>query len=86
MPVTQTKEELLKEQKRARGQAYADMVNSWAWKDLQERMKKMQDKMVNMLDETDPNEINQVHVGIIKGFRKAFKSLNKEVEYILGDK
>jgi hypothetical protein len=86
MPILEKKYDVVEAQRRERGQAYAVMVNSWAWKDLQRRIQLMVDKSTFMLDDTDPGDVTMIHVGIVKGFRKAFKTLEKEVQFVLGDK
>lgn len=68
-----------------RANAYREMMNSWAWKDLRERIERIKWNSVTMIDEPNARDVNLVQVGESRGVRMGFAQMESEINFILGE-
>lgn len=67
-----------------RANAYRDMMNMWAWKDLMVIFEGIKNQAFNVVDNTSIEELTVSKIAEAKGIRKGLDALISEINMILG--
>lgn len=65
--------------------AYREMMNMWAWKDLMKMIDVAKQEAFDVIDRTSLEQLTPSKIAEAKGIRKAFINIESEINLILGN-
>lgn len=68
-----------------RANAYRDMMNTWAWKDLEKIIEEIRTNAFRTIDNAPVNDVLNLQVVYSKGVRAGLTQMLSEINFLLGE-
>lgn len=81
--MNETTEETERKKKVERANAYREMMNLWAWKDLMNELKEIREDAALVIDAVPLDQNAQLVIAESRGERRGLQKLQNRIDYIL---